>query len=117
MSCNFFFRSIILIAIAHIEIWVRLLEIKVDYLSNMKTAQNKQERDNNMIYADIKAILQILCTLNRKASLLGSSVALASSSLTDRLIFSYLIETKDTNMEKIIDKNLDLTTQCMMELQ
>ena len=82
----------------------------------MKTAKNEHENENNMIYADIKTILQILCSLNRKASLLGSSVALASSSLTDRLILSYLIETKDTGIKEIINNNLELTTQCMMEL-
>ena len=90
--------------------------IKNDYLSNMKTAKNALERDVNMIIAEIKEVFQIICSLNRKASLLGSSVALASSSLTNRLISFYLIEMKNTDVEKIINSNLELTTQCMMEL-
>ena len=82
----------------------------------MKTAKNALERDVNVIVADIKEVFQIICSLNRKASLLGSSVALASSSLTNRLISFYLIEMKNTDVEKIINSNLELTTQCMMEL-
>ena len=82
----------------------------------MKTAKNALERDVNMIIAEIKEVFQIICSLNRKASLLGSSVALASSSLTNRLISFYLIEMKNTDVEKIINSNLELTTQCMMEL-
>ena len=82
----------------------------------MKTAKNALERDVNMIIAKIKEVFQIICSLNRKASLLGSSVALASSSLTNRLISFYLIEMKNTDVEKIINSNLELTTQCMMEL-
>ena len=93
------------------------MEIKNDYLSNIKTAKNERERDVSMIVADTKEVFQILCSLNRKASLLGSSVALASSSLTNRLVLSYLIETKDTGMEKIINSNLVPTTRCMMEWQ
>ena len=83
----------------------------------MKTAKYERERDFNMIVADTKEVFQILCSLNRKASLLGSSVALASSSLTNRLILSYLIETKGTGMEKIINSNLELTSRCIMEWQ
>ena len=73
----------------------------------MRKTRIQQEKDIRRIDTDLRNISKVLCSLNRKASILGSSVALVSSTLTNRLMDSYLIETKDTGIEKMIDDNFN----------
>ena len=80
----------------------------------MEVVNNKNTRQDitTIMRDDLNDIQQMLCLLNIKASSEGPSVLLASTSLTNRLIASYLIETRDIGIEHLWDSFLKIKDIC-----
>ena len=105
----------VLIAIAHVEIWVRLLDIKSKYQMEVVNNKNTRQDITTIMRDDLNDIQQMLCLLNKKGSSEGPSISLASTSLTNRLISSYLIETRDIRIEHLFDSFLKIKNTCIVE--
>ena len=86
---------------------MRLQDMKSKY--QIKVVNNKNTRQDiiTTMRHDLNDIQRMLCVLNKKASSEGPLVALVSTSLTNRLITSYLVETKEIGIQHSLEKGIN----------
>ena len=101
------FRLVVLVAIAHVEIWMRLQDMKSKYQIKVVNNKNMRQDITKTMRHDLHDIQRMLCLLNKKASSEGPLLLFVSNSLTNRLIISYLVESKDIGIQHSLEKGIN----------
>lgn len=85
------------------------------YQIKVISKKNARQDITTTMLDGLNDIQQMLCLLNKKASSEGPSVSLASTSLTNHLISSYLRETKNIEIVHLLDSFLKITNMCIVK--